>query len=835
MKHRGRTLVALLLTLCLVLALLPAAALAADEGPCTVTYEPNDPEHLYLDELNPAPLYLAYTAGEQAKVMPSVGNNCTVWYRGLLFSTKSGFVFKEWNTAADGSGKSYQEGDILAEAINGNITLYAIWAKAATLVVTNRIVLPDDAPEVMNLPRFYSFLLNGQAARDGSIEAYRDLTSPTPFWRGETQNPQGAYLVPGTDLALGEEFYNIAYIGDYELEKVEYYVNGSQTPIVWSSEAGKPDVPMILRDGVTQVDVVNTYKKSDLDVQAKGVTLQHQIAQSDAADWDGDDTAAHKATVQQPEVNYRMSVDLNALTLTESGKNNLGELTLREGQTLWAALKEKSSRYINGSSFRLQLRCSQDDFAEMTEENFAALKLEHAWFELDEWEAGHPESAVELGLRKETGEYEITIYLRVKNTGAEIKATPGDTLDLSGIRLRLKNALTDEDTSRTPRSLRVTASIAGTLQLYRTGPLSINSPTNEKPEYEESFLPGRRSELIIGSEGFANTARLYWKELPSSYTLALYKVDAQTGDPLAGAKFGLFCNEKQIASATSGQNGYVLFTLTQAEYDAIAETDSLTYRELSAPEGYATPDTVYPVQRAALLRDDPDGAKQQAQMVRNYEKAAPPDLNGKDHVAYVCGYPDGTVRPNGALTRAETATMLYQLLTKERRAEIHTTQNPYQDVSASTWYNEAVSTMTKGGYIAGYPDGTFGGDRSITRAEFVAMLVRFIGVQQEQCSFPDVPASHWAYACIATATQAGWLSGYTDGTFQPDRSITRADAMAIINRVLDRGVSQGSTLLSYHAWPDNDPTAWYYYEIIEATNAHEYTGTRPNENWTKIF
>ena len=142
------------------------------------------------------------------------------------------------------------------------------------------------------------------------------------------------------------------------------------------------------------------------------------------------------------------------------------------------------------------------------------------------------ESAVELGLRRETGEYEITIYLRVKNTGAEIKATPGDTLDPSGIRLRLKNALTDEDTNRAPRSLHVTAtSVAGTLQLYRIGPSLINSQTNEEPEYEESFLPGRRSELIIGSEGFVNTAQLYWKELPSSCTLALYKVDAQTGRP----------------------------------------------------------------------------------------------------------------------------------------------------------------------------------------------------------------------------------------------------------------------------------------------------------------
>ena len=172
---------------------------------------------------------------------------------------------------------------------------------------------------------------------------------------------------------------------------------------------------------------------------------------------------------------------------------------------------------------------------------------------MDEWEAGHPESAVELGLRKETGEYEITIYLRVKNTGAEIKATPGDTLDLSGIRLRLKNALTDEDTNRAPRSLHVTASVAGTLQLYRTGPLSINSPTNEKPEYEESFLPGRRSGLIIGSEGFANTARLYWKELPSSYTLAVYRRLRRPGRATRWQARNLACfvNEKQIASATS--------------------------------------------------------------------------------------------------------------------------------------------------------------------------------------------------------------------------------------------------------------------------------------------
>ncbi len=212
----------------------------------------------------------------------------------------------------------------------------------------------------------------------------------------------------------------------------------------------------------------------------------------------------------------------------------------------------------------------------------------------------------------------------------------------------------------------------------------------------------------------------------------------------------------------------------------------------------------------------------------------PGDLNHRDHIAYVSGYPDGTVRPNASVTRAETATMLYRLLTDARREEIETAVIPFHDVTPTSWYAQAVAAMANGGYITGYEDGTFGGNKPITRAEFVAMLVRFIGLEEAQCSFTDVSRTHWAYEHIATATAAEWIGGYPDGTFGPSRSITRAEAMTIINRVLDRGVNEESSLPDFKVWPDNSETAWFYYEVIEATNDHEYTGSRPSEDWTDV-
>ena len=210
------------------------------------------------------------------------------------------------------------------------------------------------------------------------------------------------------------------------------------------------------------------------------------------------------------------------------------------------------------------------------------------------------------------------------------------------------------------------------------------------------------------------------------------------------------------------------------------------------------------------------------------------DLNYDDHVAYIIGFEDGLFHAQRSLTRAQTATMIFRLLTKERQEEIYTTENNFSDVDESKWYNSYVSSMVKG---VGYPDGTFRGDTPITRAEFVTILVRFFGLADVECVFSDVPENHWAYGYIATATHYGWITGYEDGTFRPDRALTRAEAVTVINRMLNRGVDETSHLgEDVLIFPDvADPKLWYYYEVIESSNFHEYTGHRPDEDWSKVW
>ena len=166
-------------------------------------------------------------------------------------------------------------------------------------------------------------------------------------------------------------------------------------------------------------------------------------------------------------------------------------------------------------------------------------------------------------------------------------------------------------------------------------------------------------------------------------------------------------------------------------------------------------------------------------------------LGTDDHIAYVYGYPDGTIRPNETITRAEVTTIFYRLLTSARRDEIFTSENSFRDVNSSMWYNKAASSMAAGGYIQGYADGTFGANKPITRAEFVCLAARFATKTTGFASYTDVDNGHWAARSIAICASNGWVQGYEDGTFRPDQPITRAEAMTIINRMLGRGASKG--------------------------------------------
>lgn len=213
-------------------------------------------------------------------------------------------------------------------------------------------------------------------------------------------------------------------------------------------------------------------------------------------------------------------------------------------------------------------------------------------------------------------------------------------------------------------------------------------------------------------------------------------------------------------------------------------------------------------------------------------------LNKTDHFAYVIGYPDGTVHPNGQITRAEVATIFFRLLKDEVRDGAFTTSNSYSDVAYGKWYNNPISTMSALSIITGYPDGTFKPNKPITRAEFAAIAARFDETQSgKSATFSDV-IGHWAAKEIGIAYYNDWIKGYPDGTFKPDQNITRAEAMTMINRVLERKPESPADLLTnMNKWTDNmDTSKWYYLDVQEATNSHGYTRKTFNyELWRQMI
>lgn len=214
----------------------------------------------------------------------------------------------------------------------------------------------------------------------------------------------------------------------------------------------------------------------------------------------------------------------------------------------------------------------------------------------------------------------------------------------------------------------------------------------------------------------------------------------------------------------------------------------------------------------------------------------PDMLNGDDHDAYVIGYPDGNVRPQGNISRAETATIFFRLLKADTRDGNLTAENAFADVVDGQWFNKAVSTMAKLGIVKGRSAESFAPDAPITRAEFAAICARFnTKPTNTSDSFSDI-SGHWAEAEIERAVAFGWIAGYPDGTFRPDTYITRAEAMTMINRVLCRMPQDEKDLLrTMVVWPDNKPTDWHYLAVQEATNSHEFERKGAvNEKWTKL-
>ena len=327
------------------------------------------------------------------------------------------------------------------------------------------------------------------------------------------------------------------------------------------------------------------------------------------------------------------------------------------------------------------------------------------------------------------------------------------------------------------------------------------------------------------------------------YFFAIQKVDAQDGHALNDAKFELYQRDnrgnklaafRKTTSHWGPESGIALFSVSATKTNEGGDT--WYYREITAPEGYVLDTKEYEISATDFYHDDQSKAVAKAKTVRNYRGTTPDLLNDSDHFPYVIGYMDGNVRPYGLISRAETTTIFFRLLKDSVRDGNLLTSNTYTDVADDYWANTAISTMTGLGIVQGRSTTTFDPKAPITRAQFAAICARFdTGKSSGTQSFTDIKG-HWAEKYIERAAELGWIKGFEDGSFRPDTYITRAQAMTMINRVLNRIPEDESDLLpGMNVWPDCNPGDWFYLAVQEATNSHDFEHKAGNyEIWTEL-
>jgi len=257
-------------------------------------------------------------------------------------------------------------------------------------------------------------------------------------------------------------------------------------------------------------------------------------------------------------------------------------------------------------------------------------------------------------------------------------------------------------------------------------------------------------------------------------------------------------------------------------------TFTYTYKVQKSDEGKTLVNTAVAQNDDVYDEDDSEGTEiDDGFSLPHYWEIFPdrhPLLNRGDHYAYIVGYPDGTVRPEGNITRAEVATIFFRMMTEETREIFWETENEFSDVNSDDWYNNAISTLANAGIINGYPDGTYRPNNYITRAEFTKIAAGFFDSVSYTVKNPfvDVKSDEWYYSYVVNAFGAGLITGYPEGDFKPDAYITRAESMAVVNRTLKRHPDEDFLDEDMIVWPDNPEHKWYYADVQEATNSHSY-------------
>ena len=311
----------------------------------------------------------------------------------------------------------------------------------------------------------------------------------------------------------------------------------------------------------------------------------------------------------------------------------------------------------------------------------------------------------------------------------------------------------------------------------------------------------------------------------SSASITVNKTDA-LGKPLAGASFVLKDGRgREAYQATSNASGIVRFTRVGS--------GTYTLLEKAAPEDYVTSDKTYEL-TVSGSRVTMDGKTYSPVTFVNRRAA---ELNRRDHTAFLVGYAEGTFGPERNMTRAEVTTMFARLLTEQIEAD-KTYSSTFNDVAKNCWAANYIGYMQQFGIVTGYEDGSFRPDAPVTRAEFAAIASRFEKLTQGSKSFTDVPDTHWAVRYINFAATRGWVTGYEDGSFKPEHSITRAEVAAVTCRLLERSADQTyirSHIGELRTFADMTENHWAYWYAMEAANGHDYTKSGGSENWSRTY
>ena len=309
----------------------------------------------------------------------------------------------------------------------------------------------------------------------------------------------------------------------------------------------------------------------------------------------------------------------------------------------------------------------------------------------------------------------------------------------------------------------------------------------------------------------------------SSASITVNKTDA-LGKPLAGASFVLKDGRgREAYQATSNASGIVRFTRVGS--------GTYTLLEKAAPEDYVTSDETYEL-TVSGSRVTMNGKPYSPVTFVNRRAA---ELNRRDHTAFLVGYAEGTFGPERNMTRAEVTTMFARLLTEQIEAD-KTYSSTFNDVAKNCWAANYIGYMQQFGIVTGYTDGSFRPNAPVTRAEFAAIASRFEKLTQGSANFTDVPDTHWAVRYINFAATRGWVTGYEDGTFKPEHSITRAEVAAVTCRLLERSADQTyirSHIGELRTFADVTESHWAYWYAMEAANGHDYTKSGGSENWSR--